>query len=310
MLAQIAESGTIVADAIARCSMENARNPDDRTRILLRFLSRVGRLNSHEAARLERLAIAKPQPVEELLESEGVITQRNLAVLLGEALQLPLVKRFNDGITRPENRLSATATRVAIEMLLDDGIDKLAKGATFEVPNAATEERPPLPLQPEPRSAAIAATTPPPPGLARSFRALVVDDDPDLRRIVRASIERGGLGLTVITAQDAAEALALTELERPDVVILDLSMPGLDGYDVCTRLRSGARTKRVPIIILSANGTSESVDRAMRAGANDYVVKPFSRDDFITRIRRQIERVHRSGSATPPTPIKGAGQAA
>lgn len=121
---------------------------------------------------------------------------------------------------------------------------------------------------------------------------MVVDDEPDLRLIVRTVIERSALGLAVITAQDADEALALVEIERPDVVILDLSMPGIDGYEVCRRLRQASQTKVVPVLILTANSTPESMQQARDAGADDYVVKPFGREDLIARIRRLIERAY------------------
>jgi CheY-like chemotaxis protein len=275
--------------------MQTSPNTRDRTQTLLRFLQQVGRLSSRDAARLAQSASANDQPVEHLLEQEGLITQRNLAILLGDALQLPLVHRFRQSISRPQSQLSETAARVAIEMLIDDGLARLAEGATPQIPRGANEQtvQPSAEPAPQPTSQPKPATTGrgslATPTAARSFRALVVDDDPDLRRIVRATIERSGLGLTVITAQDADEALTLTELERPDVVILDLSMPGLDGYDMCQRLRRARHTKRVPVLILSANGTPESVDRARRAGASDYVVKPFKREDFIARVRRLID---------------------
>ncbi|MFI5366491.1 MAG: ATPase, T2SS/T4P/T4SS family, partial [Candidatus Binatia bacterium] len=143
---------------------------------------------------------------------------------------------------------------------------------------------PPAPAEPTPSS--------PPSRPVRTHKALVVDDDPDLRRIVRITLERSDLGLTVITAQDGLEALALVDIERPDVVILDLSMPGIDGYDVCRRLRANPHTKLVPVLMLTAQDTSESITRGFREGTDDYVVKPFHREDLIARIRRMIERAY------------------
>jgi type IV pilus assembly protein PilB len=128
--------------------------------------------------------------------------------------------------------------------------------------------------------------------LTRTHKALVVDDDPDLRRIVRITLERSDLGLAVITAQDGLEALALVDIERPDVVILDLAMPGLDGYEVCRRLRADPRTKLVPVLMLTAKDTPDSITRGFREGTDDYVVKPFNREDLIARIRRMIERAY------------------
>jgi type IV pilus assembly protein PilB len=126
----------------------------------------------------------------------------------------------------------------------------------------------------------------------RTHKALVVDDDPDLRRIVRITLERSDLGLGVITAQDGLEALALVDIERPDVVVLDLAMPGIDGYEVCRRLRADPRTKLVPILMLTAKDTPDSITRGFREGTDDYVVKPFNREDLIARIRRMIQRAY------------------
>jgi DNA-binding response OmpR family regulator len=95
-----------------------------------------------------------------------------------------------------------------------------------------------------------------------------------------------------MTAQDGFEALSLIEIERPDVVILDLAMPGLDGFDVCRRLRGNALTANVPILMLTAKDNSESVMRSFREGADDYVVKPCRGEELIARIRRMIERTY------------------
>jgi type IV pilus assembly protein PilB len=144
---------------------------------------------------------------------------------------------------------------------------------------------------------AVAAPSPSPARPVRTHKALVVDDDPDLRRIVRITIERSDLGLAVITAQDGLEALTLVDIERPDVVVLDLSMPGIDGYDVCRRLRANPHTKLVPVLMLTAQDTAESVTRGFREGTDDYVVKPFNREDLIARIRRMIERAYGTAEA-------------
>ncbi|MFQ5668516.1 MAG: ATPase, T2SS/T4P/T4SS family [Candidatus Binatia bacterium] len=144
-------------------------------------------------------------------------------------------------------------------------------------------------------AASPAGSTPPVPS-QRTFKALVVDDDPDLRRIARITLERSGLGLTVLTAQDGTEALNLIDIERPDIVILDLSMPLIDGFEVCRRLRADPRTAAVPILMLTATDGAESVTRGFQDGVDDYVVKPFRREDFIARVRRMIERTYGAGA--------------
>jgi type IV pilus assembly protein PilB len=159
-------------------------------------------------------------------------------------------------------------------------------------------------------SADAAANTPPsepaPEFQPRTFKALVVDDQPDLRHIVRLALENSDLGLTVVTAQDGAEALALVDIERPDVVILDVSMPGMDGFEVCRRLRADIRTVFVPVLMLTANDSAESVQQGFGAGSDDYITKPFRREDLIARVRRMIERTYGRDSI-PGAGAKGAG---
>jgi DNA-binding response OmpR family regulator len=132
----------------------------------------------------------------------------------------------------------------------------------------------------------------------------VVDDDPDLRRIVRTMLERSGLGLTVITAQDGTEALSMLEIERPDIVVLDVAMPGMDGFEVCRRMRADPLTAGVPVLLLTARDTTEDVARGFREGADDYVVKPFRSEELIARIRRMIHRTYGDldDTSIPPEP--------
>jgi DNA-binding response OmpR family regulator len=151
---------------------------------------------------------------------------------------------------------------------------------------------------PRPTVAAVspAPAVPEPP--RRTSKALVVDDDPDLRRIVRTMLERSGLGLTVITAQDGAEALTLVEIERPDIIVLDVAMPGVDGFEVCRRLRSDPQTENVPVLLLTARDAAEDVTRGFREGADDYVIKPFRGEELIARIRRMIQRTYGAAGDT------------
>jgi type IV pilus assembly protein PilB len=146
-------------------------------------------------------------------------------------------------------------------------------------------------------------------GPTRSFRALVVDDNADIRNIVRAVLQAANLGLTVATAQDGIEAMELAHRERPDIVILDVSMPDMDGFEVCRRLRADVRTAFVPILMLTANGGETHVTAGFGAGADDYVVKPFRREDLVARVRRMLERTY-GKDAVPVTAAKPATPAA
>src|SRR6185503_51332 len=106
---------------------------------------------------------------------------------------------------------------------------------------------------------------------ARSFKALVVDDNADIRTIVQAVLQSANLGLTVVTAQDGIEGIEPATTEHPDIVILDVSMPDMDGFEVCRRLRADPRTTSIPVLILTANGGEAHVTTGFGVGADDYV---------------------------------------
>jgi type IV pilus assembly protein PilB len=142
-------------------------------------------------------------------------------------------------------------------------------------------------------------TTPSQPG--RSFKALVVDDNADIRTIVTAVLQSANLGLTVVTAQDGHEALELANVERPDIVVLDISMPDMDGFEVCRRLRADVRTAFTPVLMLTANGGESHVTTGFGVGADDYVVKPFRREELVARVRRILERTY-GKDAVPSAP--------
>jgi type IV pilus assembly protein PilB len=127
-------------------------------------------------------------------------------------------------------------------------------------------------------------------GPPRTYKALVVDDNVDLRHLVRTTLERSGLGLSVVTAQNGAEALELAALERPDVVIMDLQMPEMDGVEACRLLRAQEATAFVPIIMLTAMGDDEHLTRAFEAGVDDYLVKPLRREQLVLRVKRLLQR--------------------
>src|SRR6202521_6305466 len=113
----------------------------------------------------------------------------------------------------------------------------------------------------------------------------MVDDDPHVLRSLRAALESHGY--RVRTATSGPIALEACAAERPDVVLLDLALPGLDGVEVCRRLRSWSR---VPILVLSARVHEAQKVQALDAGADDYVVKPFGAEELMARIRAALRR--------------------
>ncbi len=116
-------------------------------------------------------------------------------------------------------------------------------------------------------------------------KILVVDDAPQIRKLV--SINLQARGYSVSEAADGAGAIALLEREPFSLVILDLVMPGLSGIDVCTWLRERSDT---PVIVLSAYGEEEIKVRALDAGADDYVTKPFGHEELLARVRTVMRR--------------------
>jgi two-component system phosphate regulon response regulator PhoB len=121
-----------------------------------------------------------------------------------------------------------------------------------------------------------------------ALTVLLVEDERDIAELVRYHVEKAGM--RVVHAAEGGTALRLARAELPDVVVLDLVLPGLDGLEVCRQLRREAATRRLPIIMLTARG--EEVDRVvgLELGADDYVVKPFSPRELIARIRAVLRR--------------------
>lgn len=117
-------------------------------------------------------------------------------------------------------------------------------------------------------------------------RILVVDDERDTRKLVRITLERDGY--IVCEAANGEEALALAGAEPFDLVILDVMMPRLSGYDVCRQLKERPNTCQIPIIFLSARGQSSEVREGIKAGAVAYIVKPFSIRELTIQVSRAL----------------------
>ena len=116
-------------------------------------------------------------------------------------------------------------------------------------------------------------------------RVLLVDDDPKIVSLLRRGLAFEGFD--VVAAAEGVAALASAERQRPHVVLLDISMPGPDGFEVCRRLRLA---HNAPIIMLTARDETSDKVRALNLGADDYVAKPFAFDELIARIRAVLRR--------------------
>lgn len=120
---------------------------------------------------------------------------------------------------------------------------------------------------------------------------LVADDDPQLLRLVARNLELEDY--TVLTASDGQQALELIESKSPNLVLLDVMMPKLDGFAVCHQVREFSS---VPIIIVTARGQDQDKVRGLDLGADDYLTKPFSVDELLARVRAVLRRTHLSAN--------------
>jgi CheY-like chemotaxis protein len=116
---------------------------------------------------------------------------------------------------------------------------------------------------------------------------LVVDDDATIRRLLQITLETEGF--TVTTAGDGVEGLRMAqEQPRPDLVLLDIMMPGMDGLQVCHTLKNDPATKDIPVVLLSAKAQSHDIELGLRVGADDYITKPPDLLDLVARVRQLL----------------------
>src|SRR3984893_17984958 len=132
--------------------------------------------------------------------------------------------------------------------------------------------------------------------MAEKKRILVVDDEPQITRVLRTSLT--GSGYEVRTAEDGHAGLRMAREWQPDLLITDISMPNMDGIELCRQLRSESS---LPIIVLSVKGEEKTKVEALDAGADDYVTKPIGMDELLARVRRNLARTHLTEDATKRT---------
>ncbi|MDE2720105.1 response regulator [Candidatus Palauibacter polyketidifaciens] len=119
-------------------------------------------------------------------------------------------------------------------------------------------------------------------------RILVVDDEPDILSVLVYHLSREGYRVT--TAVNGQGALTMADAERPDLIILDLMLPGMDGYEVLQRLRRADRTSAIPVILLTARRAEDERVRGFEVGADDYITKPFSARELTLRVEALLRR--------------------
>ena len=151
-----------------------------------------------------------------------------------------------------------------------------------------------FPKRAAPESPALSGHAGGPPG-GTPATILVVEDEPDIRHLVSHHLVKEGYRVAGVASGE--EALAAAESQPPDLIVLDLMLPGLDGLTVCRRLRANPKTAGILIVILTAKGEEADVVAGLNLGANDYVTKPFSPRVLLARVRAVLRR-----TASAPLP--------
>ncbi|MCZ7385304.1 MAG: response regulator [Candidatus Methanoperedens sp.] len=119
-------------------------------------------------------------------------------------------------------------------------------------------------------------------------KVLIVDDEMDTLLPLKKSLEAGGY--IVVEALNGQEALNMVKDEIPDIILLDIMLPGMDGYEVCSRLKNNALTKNIPIIMLTARDNVKEKVKGLETGADDYVAKPYNLHELKARIKSVLRR--------------------
>ena len=126
-------------------------------------------------------------------------------------------------------------------------------------------------------------------------RILIVDDEPDLLSVLRFGLEVDGFD--VIEASDGEQGLSLAREHGPDLIVLDLMLPRMDGYKVCRALKFDERYRRIPVFILSARSGDADRRLALELGADEYLTKPYDMRDLVGRIRERLKLPPRTAAA-------------
>lgn len=130
---------------------------------------------------------------------------------------------------------------------------------------------------------------------------LIVDDEPAIARLARARLVQDGYAVT--TAANGAEALGAIENDRPDLVVLDVMMPDMDGFEVLRRIRTSPQVSQLPVILLTARTSDADKVLGLHSGADDYMTKPFNPDELSARVAAVIRRAIGTVGAAPQTSL-------
>ncbi|MET4163013.1 two-component system alkaline phosphatase synthesis response regulator PhoP [Marinobacterium sp. MBR-111] len=119
-------------------------------------------------------------------------------------------------------------------------------------------------------------------------RVLVVDDEPNILLSLEFLMQQAGFEVT--TAEDAEQAQVLISQQVPDLILLDISLPGMSGFDLLEQLRADEATRSLPVVMLTAHGREVEKEKGMALGASDYITKPFSTRELVSRVQALLDR--------------------
>jgi two-component system alkaline phosphatase synthesis response regulator PhoP len=120
-------------------------------------------------------------------------------------------------------------------------------------------------------------------------KILIAEDERDIRELVNFSLQFGGF--TVVQAANGAEAVELAQKELPDLILMDVRMPKMTGYEACRQLKSIPELRDIPVVFLSAKGQETEIQTGLEAGAEEYILKPFAPDELVKQVQAVVDRV-------------------
>jgi CheY-like chemotaxis protein len=122
------------------------------------------------------------------------------------------------------------------------------------------------------------------------IKILIAEDERDIRELIAFSLQGLG-GFNVVLASNGVEAVERAMAEIPDLILMDVRMPRMTGYDACKKLKENDSTKSIPVIFLSAKGQDQEIQQGLAAGAEEYILKPFAPDELVNQVRGVLKRI-------------------
>ena len=120
-------------------------------------------------------------------------------------------------------------------------------------------------------------------------KILIAEDERDIRELVNFSLQFGGF--TVVQAANGAEAVEQAQKELPDLILMDVRMPKMTGYEACRQMKSMPELRDIPVVFLSAKGQETEIQTGLEAGAEEYILKPFAPDELVKQVQAVLDRV-------------------